>query len=102
MHVVGIIQVDRARKILQYIVSQILESAHECSSSITLFYVSVCTGDLRFLELETTTGVDTILLPAQDDGVSNAINIPIGFTLGNTTHTKVYVGSSLILLFRVA
>ena len=57
-----------------------------------IILLSVRAGELSFLELGTTTGVDTILLPAQDDGVSNAINIPIGFTLGNTTHTRVYVG----------
>ena len=58
--------------------------------------VFVYEGTLPFLELETTAGVDTVRLPAQNDGVSNAINIPLGFILGNTSQTTVYVSLSFM------
>ena len=48
-------------------------------------------GNLPFFELGTTPGIDRVYLPVQNDGVSNAISVPTGFTLGNTTQTTVYV-----------
>lgn len=56
------------------------------------FYVSLSLkGSFPFLEVGTTAGVDTVLLPAQNDGISDAISIPPGFTLGNSTQYTVYV-----------
>ena len=46
---------------------------------------------LPFIELGATSGVSTVSLPAQDDGVSGAINVPTGFAFANTSQTTVYV-----------
>ena len=54
--------------------------------------MTISIGNLPgFFELGTTPGVDRVYLPVQNDGVSNAISVPTGFTLGNTTQATVYV-----------
>ena len=46
---------------------------------------------LPFIELGATTGANTVTLPAQNDGVSSGINVPMGFAFANTTMSMVYV-----------
>ena len=53
-------------------------------------------GILPFLELGTTAGIDRVTLPVLNDGISDAIDIPFGFALGNSTQADIYV--SIILL----
>ncbi len=50
---------------------------------------------LPFIELGATTGVRTVSLLAQNDGVSGVINVPTGFPFANTTQTTVYVRTCL-------
>ena len=50
---------------------------------------SVFAVSLPFIEL----GVDSVTLPALNGGLSGAVDIPIGFSLGNSTQTVVYVST---------
>ena len=47
--------------------------------------------------------MDSIVLPALNDGLSGAVDISIGFAFGNSTQTAVYVSvyiaDSIILLY---
>ena len=43
------------------------------------------------MELGATAGVKIVTLPALNDGISGAIDVPIGFVMGNSTQTAVYV-----------
>ena len=52
---------------------------------------SVFAVSLPFIELGRTAGVDSVTLPALNGGLSGAVDIPIGFSLGNSTQTVVYV-----------
>ena len=55
---------------------------------------SVFAVSLPFIELGRTGGVDSVTLPALNGGLSGTVDIPIGFSLGNSTHTVVYVSAS--------
>ena len=55
------------------------------------FLFAVFEGTLPFLELGRTAGVDHVTLPALNDGVSGVVNIPVGFAVGNSTQTNIYV-----------
>ena len=60
--------------------------------NITYAYIyseSIDPGYLPFLPIEGNAGVK--YLPPSDDSASAAINIPLGFPFGNSTHTNVYV-----------
>jgi hypothetical protein len=46
---------------------------------------------LPFLTLRVTPGVDTLTVPAADDGTSSAIPIPTGFPFGNSNQSTAYV-----------
>ena len=64
-----------------------------------LFYLFIVNASpsLPFVELSVTTGVDTVELPAQNDGISDGINMP-GVAFANTTQRLIYVSSPLYLL----
>ena len=49
--------------------------------------------NLPFIELGRTAGIDGVTLPALNDGLSGVVDIPIGFALGNSTQTVVYVSA---------
>ncbi len=57
----------------------------------TLITLADASESLAFIELGTTTGADTVTLPAQNDGVSSGINVPMEFAFANTTQSLVYV-----------
>jgi len=49
---------------------------------------------MSYITLGVTDGVDTLSAPSRDDAVSAAVTVPMGFPLGNFTHTAVYVSQS--------
>ena len=49
---------------------------------------------LPYVTLGMTEGVDTLSVPSEDDAVSAAVMVPMGFPFGNSTHTTVYVSPS--------
>lgn len=51
---------------------------------------------LPFLTLRVTPGVDTVTVPAADDGTSTAIHIPTGFPIGNSNQSTAYVSTNEI------
>lgn len=50
---------------------------------------------LPYLTLGVTPGVDTLTVPAIDDGASSAIPIPTGFPIGNTNQSTAYVSTNV-------
>lgn len=63
------------------------------AAALVIYLLLFFEGNLPFLELGRTAEVDSVTLPALDDGLSGAVNIPIGFALGNSTQTAVYVSA---------
>ena len=65
----------------------------------TLMYPSPCTAvpELPFLELGATPGVDHILLPAEDEAVSEAISVPGGLPIFGYSYSEVYVSVHLAM-----
>ena len=55
---------------------------------------SVSVTPMPYITLGVTDGVDTLSVPSDDDAVSAAVRVPMGFPLGNVTHTAAYVSSS--------
>jgi len=51
----------------------------------------VACATLPFLELGTTPGLRPILLPAEDDGVSEAVSPPQGLPIWGTFYSNLYV-----------
>ena len=49
---------------------------------------------MPYITLGVTDGVDTLSAPSDDDAVSAAVRITMGFPFGNFTHTAVYVSPS--------
>ncbi len=62
-------------------------------------YAADVSQSLPFIELGATTGVRTVSLPAQNDGISSVINVPTGFPFTNTTQIAVYVRVYLAIIF---
>ena len=52
-------------------------------------------GTLPFLELGTAVEVEHVSVSAQNE-ISSAINIPTGFSFGNSTQTSVYVRKNVV------
>ena len=77
------------------IVSKLIEFLH----ANLFLIIADSSQSLPFIELGTTTGVGTSALPAQNDGVSGVINVPIGFAFANTTQTTVYVSIVVVASF---
>lgn len=67
-------------------------------SAVCNLILRSCTAcaNLPFLELGTTPGLRPILLPAEDDGISEAVSPPKGFPIWGTFYSDFYVSEKAI------
>ena len=61
-----------------------------CANCFSAHVRTAC-ANLPFLELGTTPGLCPILLPAEDDGISEAVSPPKGFPIWGTFYSDFYV-----------